>query len=281
MLIRDTDWLVVTIRGLRSEEDARQLGIRLQRSSSIAASFQRIGIDVGENVATSNFADSIKDTIFKDFGLKMLDDVHGVTVYPNTPHTVITASGGIVTAFTKASGTLTHIEALLSQVEIADAPEYQAVLLMNAAMMNIDALARMVLAISAVELLATGSGWTEAQTLSIGRLIDVAEQDCEVPPSELTDLIKVLSRLQKQKSITTGIKLLLTTLGLESLKPRWDKLYGQRSAVFHANKYMSASQRTVGADDVLSICGRIVLAALQAKHPSVQIGYEAQYPLSA
>lgn len=49
--------------------------------------------------------------------------------------------------------------------------------------------------------------------------------------------------------------------------------------IFHARRYLPETERNAVNDAALNVCGRIVLAALEAKHPGTKAIYDAMYPV--
>lgn len=71
---------VVSSGGYTSEFQALESGFKLKNSVLFYAVKYRAGIDVGQEKESGSFSQYVKDKIFKEQGIKLLSDVHGITV---------------------------------------------------------------------------------------------------------------------------------------------------------------------------------------------------------
>lgn len=276
-IIREAQWLVVIVTGFISEDEAKKFGLRLKRATSVAAVIWRIGIDVGEDRASSWISPLIKSDLFNKHGVTLLDNVHGIMVYPTDIIATMHSSSATFVSYSRGHEEINDVASLFGKVALEDRREYQAALLMNAAMINSEPLASMVLAVSAVELLSKGKGWTDAQKNSLSQIMNIVNANSYLLETEKNDLLASLERLSRQ-SITAGITQLLTSLNLIHLKPQWDLVYKHRSTVFHARRYITENERNYNVQEVMSVCGRIVFAALAAQHPGAIREYDVIHP---
>ena len=83
--LRDARYLVCLAEEFESEAEARAFGGRLRHALLRTSVHTRNGVDLGEDRATSVFGSSVKGRVLEEHGAALLDDVHGLMVYPDTP----------------------------------------------------------------------------------------------------------------------------------------------------------------------------------------------------
>jgi hypothetical protein len=72
---------VITAGGFCSAEDAFSFGEQVKESVLCFGTKFRMGIDIGKDKATSFLGKVIKDEILKTRGVRIIDDVHGISVH--------------------------------------------------------------------------------------------------------------------------------------------------------------------------------------------------------
>ncbi len=72
---------VILSGGYKTEEEALQCGYRIKDAVLLYGTKFRIGVDLGKDKATGFLATPVKEKIFNDHGVRMIDDVHGVVAY--------------------------------------------------------------------------------------------------------------------------------------------------------------------------------------------------------
>ncbi|WP_339934188.1 hypothetical protein [Vreelandella glaciei] len=72
---------VILSGGYSTEQDALNYGFKLKDAVLFYGTIFRVGVDVGKDKASSFLSKYMKDKIFDEHGLVMIDDVHGVTAY--------------------------------------------------------------------------------------------------------------------------------------------------------------------------------------------------------
>jgi hypothetical protein len=72
---------VLSSGGYNSEEDALNTGRRVRDSLLLSGIKVRMGIDIGEDKANCWVDSSIKDMMLNEHGIKLIEDVHGLSVY--------------------------------------------------------------------------------------------------------------------------------------------------------------------------------------------------------
>ncbi|OKH19951.1 HEPN domain-containing protein [[Limnothrix rosea] IAM M-220] len=84
--------------GFESEQEALELGQSLKNCLLVLGAKWRLGIDVGHDIASGTWADSLKQMMAEKFNLRLVDNVHGLCVIPDDlPSTAMTISAsGVV-----------------------------------------------------------------------------------------------------------------------------------------------------------------------------------------
>ena len=78
--LKESNWLTLNIHGLENEDAAREFGRRVALAVLLAGARQDVGIDAGENRATSGFGRIVADKVTEQGG-KLLSNVHGLFIY--------------------------------------------------------------------------------------------------------------------------------------------------------------------------------------------------------
>ena len=91
--IRNSEWLVINIRGFIDELVARNFAIRLKRSTELASVTTRFGIDGGLDLATSQVGEMVAASVRKASGVILRGNVHGVDVMPDDENVKIFSIG--------------------------------------------------------------------------------------------------------------------------------------------------------------------------------------------
>ena len=72
---------VIRAGGYKTEEDASRYGYKIKDAILLYGTKYRVGVDLGKDKASGFLAPTVKDKIFNEHGVKMIDDVHGLSVY--------------------------------------------------------------------------------------------------------------------------------------------------------------------------------------------------------
>ena len=85
MLVREkfceSTKFVIISGGYETVEQAHQYGCKIKDAILLYGTKYRVGVDLGKDKASGFLASSVKDKIFNEHGVKMIDDVHGLAVY--------------------------------------------------------------------------------------------------------------------------------------------------------------------------------------------------------
>ena len=143
----------------------------------------------------------------------------------------------------------------------------RAVRVLNLAQMSADPIAKVVLAISTIEGLATDPPWTDVQK----RLIESAAAWLERTHGDGEETGQVVEAIQRTRhsSIRQRIRKMLASNGLSVLWQDWEALYSKRSRLFHGGRrdgsehrgdHLEESELHALGQEALTLCGRIVLS---------------------
>lgn len=276
--LSEAKWLVLSAGPFDTELMAWAFGNELRDRLEIASFACRVGMDGGNDEATSwideDWARSSKLIKPEE---RILPNTHGVAVIPDDDlirFPVIDASGTVTTdpemflrAVDETSGPLK--DASLSMT---------AVRLINQAFMAAEPLAQLVLAFSAIEELGQGERWSAEQQDILVELAEMVEEGGKDSQArgEIGTAIRSLHRL----SLRQGVLRVLARLDVGHLKADWDRLYGIRSGIFHGTARLSQADIHSYANDVLTLCGKIVAAQLRSEGIEPPQITDVSYPAS-
>lgn len=239
--LNQAEWIVILARRFKDPETAAKFGLDLQAAISAIAALRCIPIDVGfDNNATTTFGDVVKDAMAKA-GAWLIDDVHGVDVYPDTQTAIVMAFQATITSSFDPSRITGPLESDGKRLARLDDKGREASLLMNAAFMAPHPVAMITLAVAAVELLAAGERWNASQKTWIRGLREHLESDEGLSVDDRVELRKAIDGLNHFGALSRTRRL-IKDLKLDELLDRWEDLYTKRSRLFHGNKIIPFPQ---------------------------------------
>jgi hypothetical protein len=239
--LNQAEWILILARRFKNPEAAASFGFGLQAAISAIAASRGVPIDIGfDNVATASFGDVVKDAVAKT-GAWLIDDVHGVDVYPDTQNVFTMAFGATLTTSFDPSWITGPLEADGRQLARLDDKGREASLLMNAAFMAPHPVAMITLAVAAVELLAADERWNATQKQWIKGLREHLDDSVGLSAEERGELRQAIDGLNHFGALGRTRRL-LKQLDLDVLLDRWDDLYKKRSRLFHGDKVMPFPQ---------------------------------------
>jgi len=221
------------------------------------------GLDVGDDLARTRASDALRKQIFDKTGSYLRDRIHGVDVFQeNVPSRIIIVEGkGVVTMSPQVF--LTELKASFEASANPMATEVEhGVRLCCEAYLGGDGLARMILAIAAVEALVSEGKWTVAQNNLLSLLLTTARSFPNASSEEIREIVERIETLHRI-SIRQGCRRLLIRLKLSELWPRWDRLYEVRSGVLHGD--LPSKEARAVVDEATRLSQQIVLAAVRAE----------------
>lgn len=291
--LSEASWLVMGCRGFETKDEAREFGEKLRRAAHLAGLCARVGVDAGD---PSDDRTLSRVNPAKLLGGGRLDpetrigpDLHGIVVLPDDGKTVFVRLGPVTGQVLSNAGDFVRaLEQALPENDVSGShfPSIRrAIRILNLAEMNTDPIAKLVLAISVVEGLATDPPWTDEQQELIENSAEWLEQTYN-DGEETRQVIKAIRRVRNE-SIRQRIRKLLAANELPDLWPHWNRLYSNRSRLFHGRtnadsehrgNYLEESELHRLGQDAINLCSRIVLS--MAKREGIPVPDRAKVHFS-
>jgi len=275
--LREASWLVFDARGFPTEEAAITFGNKLKFATAFASLCCRLGVDVGHDLPTSGPGKILVDLMRRDQGIELRANVHGLDVFPDRESTRFLRASGTGTVLMAVQPFLGQIGDAVKQLPKELPRTWDAVLLLNAALINPEPLAKLVLAISAVEMLGQSETYSQAQHQLITRLMQKAEADQVVPLNERKEVAEAVRRVYKI-SLRQGVFRILDALALSHMRRAWDDIYRKRSAIFHGTAKIAVAEYAQLANDAITLCGCIVLSHAATEGVELPVEVEQHFP---
>ncbi len=277
-------WLVMGCRGFETESHARKFGEKLRRAAHLAGLCARVGVDAGDPGEDLTVSWVNPKTLCSGGGLdpdtRIGPDVHGIVILPDDGKTIFVRVGPArAQVLSNAGDFVQALEQALPENDVAgsDLPSIRrAIRMLNLAQMNTDPIGKVVLAISAIEGLATDPPWTDEQQNLIESSAAWLEQahGCGEETKQVIDAILQV----RKESIRQRIKKSLAANELSGVWEDWETLYSKRSRLFHGRTnaesehrgdYLEQSELHGLAQKAINLCSRIVLSMAKQEGISV------------
>jgi hypothetical protein len=258
--ISDSAWLIMNTRGFASKGEAREFGRKLKVALEVSAVAARVGVDSGQDLATSGLGQIVRDALAEE-GTLARDNIHGLDVFQDDPNTRIFDMSATGTVRVKPDPFLSDLDALHRSNPAPSPAIADVVLLFNYALMQPEPVAQIVFAVSAVESLGQDETWTDDQEVLLQELQDAAIRSSIGTDAERHEVADAIRKGLHRLSLRQGVFRLLDRLNLAHLKKPWNDLYAERSTLVHGlaprpgADYGDLGHRTV------SLCGQILLTA--------------------
>ena len=270
--ISKAKWIILEARGFATEPEARGFGERLRANVQLAAICSGLGADAGEEQALSWF----NEDLFRSNGWlaphqRFGPDVHGLSVLPDDDDTVFLYSEVQVTKTSNSDLFLDAMRELAGQPSITESAFTLPVRLLSLAHIN-QSFASIVLAFSAVEMVAQDESWSDNQRVLIKKLA-VEITDHADGDRERLEVAEALQRMHRI-GVRQGVKRVLCRNGLSHLRKEWDRLYDLRSSLFHGSKQLTEQEVNSLENGAMKLCSRIILGIIKRNGinlPSVAI----------
>lgn len=275
--LREAKWIVLTAGGFDTEKDAQTFGEQLRTIVGIAGICTRIGIDVGEDRATS----WVSEEWARALGLIQAEErihpnVHGLIIFPDDGLSRFPLMNASATVTSDPASLIASINELGENVSISITAAAAGMRILNLALMSAEPLTQVVLAISIIEALGQEENWTEGQKALLTRLAsDVV--NAEGAGDEEKEVADALRRSLYRIGLRQGVLRVFARLGLDHLKREWDRLYSIRSGVFHGTTHLSQSEVHELAQASMTLCGKVVIALLRKEGGPVPAISEKHY----
>ena len=273
--LSEASWLLIGCRGFEGEDDARDFGEKLRRAVHLAGLCARMGVDAGDPGEDRTVSWVNPDVLRGSGGLdpdtRIGPDIHGILVLPDDGNTLFVRVGRAeVTVRSPADDFVRALQEAFPESDVSgdDCPSIRrAVRVLSLAEISADPIAKIVLAISTVEGLATGPSWTLEQKKlieSTAAWVERTHNDGE----EARQIVEAIRRI-RNSSIGQKVRKLLASSDLSNLWQDWRDLYSKRSRLFHGGGRDGSEQRDgqlmeselhALGQEAVRLCGRIVLS---------------------
>lgn len=254
--LKESEWVVILATRFRTAEAAAKYGRTLQSSLSIGAAMGNVPIDIGaDNSATGSWSTHVKEAV-SNLGGFLIDDVHGLSVHPETITAFMMFFGGQISASMSPDRMIELANTVVAKAKKIDDRTRSAALLMNAAMLAPHPAANIVLGIACVELLAAGEKWTERQRTWISSLEEHLAASKGLSAEEKRELLAAVKNLNNF-GIAEKNRRLIKHLGLDSNMARWNKLYSGRSKLVHGLGHIPYNELVNLSSEARGLCKAI------------------------
>ena len=240
--ITESTTFVISCGGFSSEEEAFIQGSNVKKSLLISGPLLGIGIDAGKDLASSRMSTGMKNSMFEKTGVKIIEDVHGLSVYSEEHPTRVLSfsSSGIVQPWT-ASQFINTIKSLSSSKLELTEKELLCLELYGASHFESSVRATFLTLVLAIESLLEPEKRGKEATKHVDLLIKLTNEYCRLSSAEKSSIKGSLQWLY-QDSISQSLKKLASTYlshkeycGLSSQK-FISKCYEFRSNLVHSGK---------------------------------------------
>ena len=266
-------WLVMDCRGFETENQAREFGEELRRAAHLAGLCARVGVDAGDPGEDRTLS-WLNPELFrgKNPDMRLGPDVHGIVIRPDDGNTVFVRFGrASVQVRSNAGHFVRSLEESLPPPSDAprsgSPPIRRAIRVLNLAEIDEDPIAKLVLAVSTIEGLATDPPWTDGQQ----ELIEDAAVWIERAHGDREEAKQVIEAIRQVRngSIRQRIRKLLEANDLSSVWLDWETLYKRRSRLFHGRakagsehrgNHLEQSELHGLGQEAINLCARIVLS---------------------
>ena len=276
--IEDDEWLIMNVRGFDSHEAASDFGRRLKSAVEVSSVISRLGVNAGVDLPTSGLGESVKEMLRGD-GVLSRDNIHGVDVFEDDSRVRFFHMRMTGTIHSAPNPFLSELS-VLSDSTVPSKRTQDIVLLLNYALTRMDPVAMIVFAVSAVEMLGQDEKWSAKQRQMLDSAATAVEDASVGTVGERTEVADAIRRGTHKVSLRQGVLRLLSTLGLDHLKQKWDALYQERSALVHGLAPQPGVDYSNLAFRTMSLVGHILLTDIGREIPSAIRHRDAYYPTS-
>jgi hypothetical protein len=275
--ISDSPWLIINVRGLPDHASAKRFGEQLRRSCELASATTRLGLDAGTDLPTSGFGAVVKARVREMTGEMLRDNIHGLDVFEDDPMVRFACLSMTGTVRQLPDDFLGLVDQMHGKADALPPRCTDILLLLNYALLRADPVATIVFSISAVEMLGQSHTWSAAQRA----LLDTLAQDAlnkELGTSaERREVSDAIYRGTQRLSLRQGVFRLLSELGIDHLKKKWDAVYSARSSLVHGLAPRPGADYGPQAHETVTLCGHILMSAVAREIPSVTSHFQRFY----
>lgn len=257
----DSKRLVLNVRGINAESDAHSFAGQLVDSVHVAAAIRKMGVDLGEDKASTVMFNGAKKAVHDRSGITIRDDVHGTDVFFDDGFVRHFSMNASVSVSMKAETVLNEFSEVFRWVSNLPSGVIEFAKLLNRADITLDPAAKLAVSFSAIESYTEPLNWSDEAKKFIGELVVIAAQN-----SNFLESKEIHSRLESMRdfgpSSNKRVRGLLDRLGLSSHAKLLTKHYKVRSKLVHG-VYVPMSIIQEAANEVRAIAGYIFEEAIK------------------
>ena len=227
------DNLIIKGSGFKSEEESRSIGEKIKTAILLASAKLRIGIDVGKDKTNFYLGKIVKEKA-KESGYCLIEDIHGLCVYPEDMPIKFVSGGVSVNIGTPDSMFIKEMINAFSLInDNFQEKQHLSLELYNLSHFESSLRTQLLILVSAVECLVNRGPKSNDIINYINELIECTKKNYE--GSEKDGLVSRLGELKRDSISESCNKLVEDYLGKESMK-FLNKCYEIRSKISHEGK---------------------------------------------
>jgi hypothetical protein len=215
----------------RTIESARAFGSRLKVALAVFCAREAIGLNAGRDLATSSFAQHVKDMLHEKFNVQLRDDVHGLDVYREHPPVQRFRVSATLSTTCVIRGYEQALTTLLKDLPALSETQMLALELYNLTHFGLASRARFIALVTVVEALARPVS-KSAQVRALVKLLQSMVQESTVSAPERRELCDGLGRLKTDSISSACRKLIAQLVNLEESR-YFNDCYKTRSDLLH------------------------------------------------
>lgn len=238
--LKESERYVLVGSGYSEEEAAREEGVRYQNALMVAFAMSRVGVDFGFRAAKGSFTRHGLEWAGQQFGVRALNDVHGMMVYETEPPARFVSMSATPTVGANREVFVENLHRAVQMKPALSEREVIAFTLFNASFFQPTADTRFILLVMAIEALIDPIERQGGTVKLVESLIETASRS-NIEQSEKDSLRGSLNSLKYESIGKAGKRLAVERLGSESryqdLEPRdfFARCYKVRSNLVHGS----------------------------------------------
>ena len=237
--LRDADWLSVRGESYETPEQAEEAAAKWATRLRLAFSLLRMGADFGLRAPHGSFTEAGLKWVEDSAGRRVLNDVHGITVFECEPPPLFAAISAKGKVGKPVQRFLDLLSAAADTKPTMSARDELAFDLYSASFFERTADARFLMLMMALETLIEQEPRGETVAAHVARLVAATREADDIPSTERESLIGSLRGLE-QESVGQAGRRLADSLGErqymdEAPRPFFMRCYELRSALVHGH----------------------------------------------
>jgi hypothetical protein len=260
----NTKELIGNVHGIGSADRAKRIADTLKTALSVRSAVRKTGIDLGDDVATGQFSNYVKEFIKERTGITIRDNIHGFDIFEDDGAVVHVNFNMNASVSMRAEDLPPTVDGSFTWAEKISRDLAEACRLLNAADHSGAPVVKLSLSMAALESLAPDLPWSEEAKEHITSLMDVSQASGDLPAevrAQLTDQLK--SMRDFGGSGGRRVRALLEERGLLRLKSQLSKASKIRNTLLHG-KYVSKTKQQAAAEAARDIAQAVLDGILRS-----------------